>query len=252
MTCPRLRCIGLAHFLEHMLFMGTEQYPEENGYSAYLNAHGGGSNAYTSQEDTVYYFSVLNAYLPEAMSMFASFFTCPLFAESSTMREVSAVDNEHTKNIQNDSWRMYQLLKTLCRPSHPLAHFSTGNMATLHDTPLSNGVNVRDLLLKFHATHYSANNMCVCVYSNLSLADMEAMATARFSGIPNHNASRFAVPADPFAAPQLQRMVRAVPIQDKKVLLPLLTHTSLTPTPPNTHVSCWTCTSRCPRWRVST
>ena len=38
---------GLAHFLEHMLFLGTEKYPIENAYSQFLNAHGGGSNAYT-------------------------------------------------------------------------------------------------------------------------------------------------------------------------------------------------------------
>eukprot|EP01031_Cornospumella_fuschlensis_P034321 gene34321-41536_t len=50
---------GLAHFLEHMLFMGTEKYPTENAYSAYLNNHGGSSNAYTSTENTVYYFDVL-------------------------------------------------------------------------------------------------------------------------------------------------------------------------------------------------
>lgn len=38
---------GLAHYLEHMLFMGSEKYPDENEYDAFLNKHGGGSNAYT-------------------------------------------------------------------------------------------------------------------------------------------------------------------------------------------------------------
>ena len=69
-----------------MLFMGTEKYPLENAYSAYMNAHGGYSNAYTSQEDTVYYFDVQNAYFEGALDMFASFFWCPLFDESSTSR----------------------------------------------------------------------------------------------------------------------------------------------------------------------
>ena len=44
---------GIAHFLEHMLFMGTEKYPDENEYSKFLAAHGGSSNAYTAAEDTV-------------------------------------------------------------------------------------------------------------------------------------------------------------------------------------------------------
>lgn len=45
---------GLAHFCEHMLFLGTEKYPSEEEYSNYLSAHGGSSNAYTDSEDTVY------------------------------------------------------------------------------------------------------------------------------------------------------------------------------------------------------
>ena len=50
---------GLAHFLEHMLFLGTEKYPIENAYSQYLNAHGGSSNAYTAQEVYYYYYYYL-------------------------------------------------------------------------------------------------------------------------------------------------------------------------------------------------
>ena len=44
---------GLAHFTEHMLFLGTDKFPAENEYSTFLNAHGGSSNAYTDSEDTV-------------------------------------------------------------------------------------------------------------------------------------------------------------------------------------------------------
>ena len=92
--------MGLAHFLEHMLFMGTEKYPVENAYSAYLSSHGGSSNAYTDQENTVYYFDIQTDFLEESLNMFSSFFTCPLFAESSTNREINAVDSENTKNLQ--------------------------------------------------------------------------------------------------------------------------------------------------------
>lgn len=49
---------GLAHFCEHMLFLGTEKYPDENSYSVFLNAHGGSSNAFTSGRDTNFYFDV--------------------------------------------------------------------------------------------------------------------------------------------------------------------------------------------------
>lgn len=45
---------GLAHFCEHMLFLGTAEYPEENGYQKFLQDHGGYSNAWTSSENTNY------------------------------------------------------------------------------------------------------------------------------------------------------------------------------------------------------
>jgi len=64
-------CPGLAHFLEHMLFMGTEKYPDENGYSKYLSENGGYSNAYTADEETNYQFQVMSGKLEHALDMFA-------------------------------------------------------------------------------------------------------------------------------------------------------------------------------------
>lgn len=43
---------GLAHFLEHMLFLGTAKYPAENAYQSFLEQHGGSSNAFTQHENT--------------------------------------------------------------------------------------------------------------------------------------------------------------------------------------------------------
>ena len=49
---------GLAHFLEHMLFLGTEDFPDENSYSSFLQEHGGMSNAYTASTQTNYHYQV--------------------------------------------------------------------------------------------------------------------------------------------------------------------------------------------------
>ena len=57
---------GLAHFTEHMLFLGTEAYPEEGEYKAFLQRHGGQSNAFTGMEATGYHFSVGHAQAREA------------------------------------------------------------------------------------------------------------------------------------------------------------------------------------------
>jgi insulysin len=70
---------GMAHFLEHMLFMGTQAYPNENDFSQYITDHGGSSNAYTSLDRTVYMFSVNNAGFEGSLDRFSHFFIDPLF-----------------------------------------------------------------------------------------------------------------------------------------------------------------------------
>ncbi|KAI0636675.1 insulin-degrading enzyme [Trametes polyzona] len=122
---------GLAHFCEHLLFMGTEQYPKENEYSEYLAKNNGSSNAYTGTSNTNYYFNVSTAALPGALSRFAAFFHSPLFAPSCTVRELNAVDSEHKKNHQSDMWRIFQVNKHLSKEGHPWRKFGSGNKESL-------------------------------------------------------------------------------------------------------------------------
>lgn len=144
---------GLAHFLEHMLFMGTAKYPDENAYQAYLTQHGGNSNAFTDLEHTNYYFDVAASHLQGALARFSQFFIAPLLNESSLERERLAVDSEHAKNLQNDYWRFFQLSKTICNPNHPYFKFGSGNSETLSVE------GIRDSLVEFYHEHYSAHNM---------------------------------------------------------------------------------------------
>ncbi|TFY62947.1 hypothetical protein EVJ58_g3532 [Rhodofomes roseus] len=122
---------GLAHFCEHLLFMGTELYPRENEYSEYLAKNNGNSNAFTGTSNTNYYFSVATDALPGALARFAAFFHCPLFSPSCTSRELNAVDSEHKKNHQSDMWRIFQLNKHLSKPGHPWSKFGSGNRDSL-------------------------------------------------------------------------------------------------------------------------
>ncbi|KAI0780630.1 insulin-degrading enzyme [Trametes elegans] len=124
---------GLAHFCEHLLFMGTEQYPKENEYSEYLAKNNGSSNAYTGTSNTNYYFNVSTAALPGALSRFAAFFHSPLFSPSCTIRELNAVDSEHKKNHQSDMWRIFQVNKHLSKEGHPWRKFGSGNKESLSE-----------------------------------------------------------------------------------------------------------------------
>ncbi|KAJ8306017.1 hypothetical protein KUTeg_016562 [Tegillarca granosa] len=84
---------GFAHFLEHMVFMGSEKYPKENELDDFLGKHGGYSNAWTDCERTCFYFEIERKYFYKALDKFAQFFICPLLLENAVDREIQAVDS---------------------------------------------------------------------------------------------------------------------------------------------------------------
>eukprot|EP00512_Aurantiochytrium_limacinum_P014203 CAMPEP_0171572964 /NCGR_PEP_ID=MMETSP0961-20121227/4470_1 /TAXON_ID=87120 /ORGANISM="Aurantiochytrium limacinum, Strain ATCCMYA-1381" /LENGTH=1056 /DNA_ID=CAMNT_0012127979 /DNA_START=31 /DNA_END=3198 /DNA_ORIENTATION=- len=207
---------GLAHFLEHMLFLGTEKFPDENSYSSYLSENGGRSNAYTSMENTNYYFDVGHAHLYGALDRFAQFFITPLFTADATDRELNAVDSEHAKNLQDDMWRLFQLEKTTSNPEHPFHKFATGDSKTLRDEPKAKGINVRERLLQFHQEHYSANRMRLVVLGRESLEQLQEWVTDLFSPIPN---TRIPPPSygsteGPLTRKEMGRVLKMVPVKE--------------------------------------
>jgi insulysin len=210
---------GLAHFCEHLLFMGTGKYPEENEYSSYLSHHSGHSNAYTSSEHTNYYFQLSSDYLEGALDRFAQFFIDPLFSESCKDREINAVDSENKKNLQNDLWRLYQLDKLNSNPAHPYNSFSTGNFETLHTDPLARGLDVRKVLMDFHREHYSANLMSLVILGKEDLDTLTKWAIEMFSSIPNKALSRPSYPDTIVLPPDcLGKLTKAKPVMDNHTL----------------------------------
>lgn len=169
---------GLAHFLEHMLFMGTKKYPGENDFSEFLNKNSGYSNAYTDLDSTNYYFEVNNENFLPALDRFAQFFTCPLFNESSVEREVQAVDSENKKNLQSDLWRTMQLIRSEANQNSIFNRFATGNLETLNK-PL-----IRETLIDFHKKYYSSHLMSLVLVSNLPIEEMNKLAMDMFKDVP--------------------------------------------------------------------
>jgi len=216
--CDPQELQGLAHYLEHMLFLGTEKYPTENDYHSFLSNHSGSSNAYTGMDNTCYYLDVGPDHLEGALDRFSQFFLKPLFNESCAEREVRAVDSEHKKNLQNDAWRGFQLEKSLSDPSHPYSNFGTGSATTLWDTPRSKGINVREELLKFHERHYSANIMKLVILGRDSLDQLTSWAIEKFSGVPNRSVEPPSFPRSPLGQGQLQTQVFYQTIKDQRAL----------------------------------
>ncbi len=173
---------GLAHFLEHMVFMGSAKYPSENQYDQYINSHSGECNAFTEGEYTVYQFDIASEFLHRALDMFANCFISPLFKKNATDRELKAIDSEFNLASTNDDVRIQQLFSHFVQPGHVLNKFSWGNLRSLQIVPKQKGVDMDTILRSFHRTHYGPQNMKLVVVAPQSLDEIGALVGDCFGG----------------------------------------------------------------------
>uniref|UniRef100_A0A8C4MA14 Nardilysin n=1 Tax=Equus asinus asinus TaxID=83772 RepID=A0A8C4MA14_EQUAS len=197
---------GLAHFLEHMVFMGSLKYPDENGFDAFLKKHGGSDNASTDCERTVFQFDVQRKYFKEALDRWAQFFIHPLMIRDAIDREVEAVDSEYQLARPSDANRKEMLFGSLARPGHPMGKFFWGNAETLKHEPKRNNTDTHARLREFWMRYYSAHYMTLVVQSKGNIVALRITLT----GLPKPN---FGHLTDPFDTPAFNKLYRVVPIR---------------------------------------
>lgn len=168
---------GLAHFLEHMLFLGSKKYPNPEYFNEYITQNGGFSNAYTSFMETNYYYKINNNALEKSMDIFSRFFIDPLFDKKLVDREVNAVNSEHNKNINNDFWLIRQIILNLSNKDSVINTFSTGNNETL------NNKETRDEMIKFFNKYYCSSNITITLLTPNNIDDMEVLIKKIFGNI---------------------------------------------------------------------
>ncbi|XP_022670450.1 nardilysin-like [Varroa destructor] len=204
---------GVAHYLEHMLFLGSEKYPVENEYTKFIAQQGGTSNAYTNFDSTTFYFEVPPTAFEHALDMFANFFVSPLIREDALDRELQAMDNEFQMNRQYDGARVLEVLMRQAG-NHPIGKFSWGNIRSLKEEPARKGVNMRDVLTNFYNSYYSAEVMTLAVQSQHSLDEIERYVKKYFSSIPQRQVEQIKYPeALPYHDnPDFFKLFKIVPV----------------------------------------
>ncbi|MDQ4426026.1 insulinase family protein [Thalassolituus sp.] len=175
---------GLAHFLEHMLFLGTEPFPEPDEYQQFIKQNGGSHNAFTSYAQTTYFFDVDNEQLSGALERFAPFFISPTFNEAYVDREKNAVHAEYSANLKEDGRRIFSAQKMAMNPEFTFSNFSTGNLDTLSDRDDSK---IRDELISFYKTHYSSDRMTLVIAGDYELDQLGNKARNLFSDVPKRD-----------------------------------------------------------------
>ncbi|WP_166420041.1 insulinase family protein [Pseudoalteromonas sp. Z1A8] len=182
---------GMAHYLEHMLFLGTDRYPDTKGYSDFMTKNGGAHNAYTWLDITNYMFKINNDAFDEGLDRFSDFFKAPKLYPEYTDKEKNAVNAEWSMRREMDFFGQFKLARKMMG-DHPANRFLIGNLETLGDKENSS---LHKETVDFYNKYYSSNIMKVALISNLSIAEMEQKAQKYFADIKNKNIEKPTVTA---------------------------------------------------------
>ncbi|EGR34045.1 m16 family protein, putative, partial [Ichthyophthirius multifiliis] len=150
---------GLAHLLEHMLFMGSEKYQDENLFFDLISRNGGLTNAFTASGNTNYHFQSTNNNFEQLLDVWSRFFIDPLLKENQLEREIQALDSEYMNGLSSEDDRIYNLLICISDKQHPYNNFIYGNTDSLMKNPKNTSLALREFLQKF----YFSENMTLVV-----------------------------------------------------------------------------------------
>ncbi|MGL1957527.1 MAG: insulinase family protein [Colwellia sp.] len=175
---------GLAHFLEHMLFLGTKKYPDGSEYQKFISQYGGCNNAWTATEHTCFFFDIHHQYFQAALDRFSQFFIEPLLSNEFITKERQNIDAEFKLKLKDDIRRLYDVHKETINQAHPFSQFSVGNIDTLADR---GSQKIRDDVQGFFAEYYRAEYMTLALEGPQSLTELTSLAQQMFSAIKPAN-----------------------------------------------------------------
>ncbi|NWE37388.1 pyrroloquinoline quinone biosynthesis protein PqqF, partial [Pseudomonas gingeri] len=163
---------GLAHFLEHLLFLGTERFPAHEGLMAYVQRQGGQVNASTRERTTDFFFEVPVAAFEAALERLGDMLAHPRLTIEDQLREREVLQAEFIAWSQDAAAQQQQALLEGGAADHPLRAFHAGNRDSL---PVERE-GFQHALRDFYEGFYQTGQMTLSLAGPQSLAELEALA----------------------------------------------------------------------------
>ncbi len=157
---------GFAHFFEHMMFRGTEKYPEDL-YNEILTEIGASRNAYTTDDLTAYHVSIAAEDLALVMDLESDRFKNLAYTEDVFRTEAGAVYGEYRKNVTNPFFAIYEGIMTTAFDVHTYGHTTMGFEEDIAAMPT-----MYDYSLSFFSRYYRPENVTLLI-----VGDVEAEPT---------------------------------------------------------------------------
>ena len=148
---------GVSHFLEHMVFKGTQTLDWQQ-ITLEFNKIGAELNAFTSHESTVYYARVLGEYLDRAVELLSDMMY-PRLAESDFETEKEVIVNEIARSQDQPYSSTFRRLMQTYFSTHPLGHDVLGTPESIHNMHV-------EQMREYWNRRYAANNMILAVAGN--------------------------------------------------------------------------------------
>jgi len=150
---------GASHFLEHLLFKGTEERSAREIAEA-IESVGGEMNAFTTHEQTVFYVRLPDTQLERALDILADVVWRPAFRSDDVEAERQVILEEIGMRDDTPDDLVHDLFTRAHFPGHPLGREVLGSPATIAAMP-------RDGIAGYHAAHYEPHNIVVAAAGNL-------------------------------------------------------------------------------------
>lgn len=171
---------GMAHFLEHLVFLGSRRFALGDGLIPFVQRLGGRVNATTRARNTRYFCEVPAACLDEALDRLLDMLVAPLLEPQALVREREVLQAEYSARAGDPQTLCESALSSALAPGHPLGDFHAGNAASLaleHPDFLP-------ALHAFHRTHYQPAAMTLTLAASRPLDELRELAIRRSSCLP--------------------------------------------------------------------
>jgi predicted Zn-dependent peptidase len=189
---------GASHFLEHLLFKGTEDRSARDIAEA-VESVGGEMNAFTTHEQTVFYIRVPDTQLRLAVEILADVLWRPAFREPDIEAERQVILEEIGMRDDTPDDLVHDVFANAVFPGHPLGHDVLGSSDSIGSMP-------RETIAAYHGAHYELANMVLAVAGNFVPADLLALVDAAFPARDGDRPSRaHTAPAAPIPLAVVRR-----------------------------------------------
>jgi zinc protease len=181
---------GFAHLFEHVMFKGTEKYPQEK-YEAILKQIGASSNAFTTEDFTCYHATFSKEDLDAVLAMEADRFQNLKYSEVEFKTETLAVLGEYNKNSASPSQKLEEVISDTAFDKHTYKHTTMGFLKDIHDMP-----NQYEYSLRFFDRYYRPEYTTIIVVGDVKPKAVRDMVDKYWSAW-KRGSYKAEIPAEP-------------------------------------------------------